>query len=702
MTSALESRSRALSIRDKPVTELRYVEGSRAEALGRLGIRSADDLARHYPLRYIDLTSRVSASEARPGVEATVVGFVRDIKVKQPRPRLSIVEIALGDSTGTVVGTWFNQPYISKRFAVGDRVAFLGKVELDFGMRVMKSPLAERLPDEDAEGDVRGRVLPVHPATEGLSTNWMRRLVAESLMVCADRPDHLPADLRIRLGLLPLSRALKWIHFPPDMPSQALARQRLAFDELFLIQIAMATRRHRLVDEARGVSHVVDGPALASLVAALPFELTPDQLSAVEDTLSDMAGSHPMNRMLLGDVGTGKTVVAAHALAVCRDTGTQAVMMAPTEVLASQYASAIGPLLDAAGVSWDLLTGGTAQKDRERILARTADGGLDVIFGTHALLEESVVFQRLSLVIVDEQHRFGVNQRRDLRSKGVAPDVLVMTATPIPRSLALTVFGDLATSYLKQRPVRTAENPITTKVIGLGDRAEAYRAIDEAVKRGRQAYIVCPLVEESADSEAVAANKEAKRLSVEVFPHLRVGLLTGRMRPAEKRAVMDDFRAGSIDVLVSTTVIEVGVDVHNASVMLVEHADRFGLAQLHQLRGRIGRGEHAGTVFLAASPKTKEGGARMRAIAKTHDGFELAELDLELRGQGQFFGERQHGMPDLRIARLSTDMDALVDARAAAVDLVARDPELDDAVNRPLRDELRRVFGDIETWVLSE
>jgi ATP-dependent DNA helicase RecG len=408
-----------------------------------------------------------------------------------------------------------------------------------------------------------------------------------------------------------------------------------------------------------------------------------------------------MNRMLLGDVGTGKTVVAAHALAACADSTTQAAMMAPTEVLATQYSRAVAPLLDCAGISWALLTGSTPAAERKRTLSGLADGSITVAFGTHALIQPDVTFAHLSLAIVDEQHRFGVEQRLALRGKGEGIDLLVMTATPIPRSLALTVYGDLETTYLRERPGGRSSDHVTTRIVPKTGREEAYAAVRETVAAGHRAYVVCPLVDESDATQAKAANAEARRLERSVFPDLRVGLLTGAMRPAEKHAAMERFRDGDIDVLVATTVIEVGIDVPEATLMIVEDAERFGLAQLHQLRGRVGRGEHPGQVLLFADPKTADGRARMQAIVSTSDGFELAEYDLKLRGEGDVLGQRQSGLPALRIASLSTDQDLLDLARAEARELVATDPALELPEHRPLATDLRRRLGDAWKWVSS-
>lgn len=681
---------------DEPVSTSRFVDAERAALLAKLGIRTVGDLVRHYPARYIDLSSVATLGDVKVGAEATVVGRVHEIKVRTPKPRLNITEISLVDGTGVLIGVWFNQGWVAQRFRVGERVAFAGKIEHEFGFKRIKTPFVERLPDED-DAQSAGRVLPVHRTTDGLTTAWLRRLVAAAVDDVADIPDHLPASLRIARDLVPLSSALRDIHFPRRMEDAGEARRRLAYDELLSLQLYMAMRRHQLTRELAGHRHAVTGPVFDALERGIGVTPTGDQRKAIGEILEDMASVHPMNRLLLGDVGTGKTLVATYALAAAAQSGTQAAMMGPTEVLARQYAEKIGPLLDSIGVTWALLTGSTTAARKAEILAGVADGTTTVLFGTHALLEQAVVFSRLTLAIVDEQHRFGVNQRLGLRGKGEAADLLVMTATPIPRSLALTLYGDLATSYLRQRPLSTAG--VSTHLLPPHRGHVAHDAVRAAVAQGRQAYVVCALVDESDAARAKAAVREAERLRDQVFPDLRVGLLTGRMRGAEKIEAMRAFRAREIDVLVSTTVIEVGVDVPNATQMIIEDADRFGLAQLHQLRGRVGRGEYPGEVWLVAEPRSKESKERLEVLVQTSDGFELAERDLRLRGEGELMGERQHGMPELRIASLINDLDLVAQARVDAFRIVAADPHLTEVHNAPVLAWVRARFEQVWEWV---
>jgi len=684
----------------RPVAELRYVDVRRAEALARIGIETIGDLVHHYPSRYLDLTTASAIRDVPLGADATVLGTVRDVRVKRPRQRLTIVEVAVADETGVVVGVWFNQPYVAQRVKIDDRVAMAGRVEMDFGLRQMKSPFLERMDSTESPRDL-GRVLPVHRATEGISTNWMRKLVTEALVEAGAPADPLPAELRVKRGLPPLRWALSTIHYPDELADVEPARRRLAYDELFGLQLAMATRRHRSVKDRPGHPHETGGEHFRRLRDSLPFPLTADQSAALDDVVADMGGSEPMNRMLLGDVGTGKTVVAALALCIAADSDTQAAMMAPTEVLAAQYARNVGPLLEAAGVSWEILTGSTTAAERRRILAGIADRSVTAVFGTHALIQSDVDYPVLTLAIVDEQHRFGVQQRLSLREKGETADLLVMTATPIPRSLALTAYGDLATSYLRERPGSRPADHVTTRLVPRSGRAGAYDSVRAAVAAGHQAYVVCALVEESDTAEARAATREAERLRTRVFPDLRVGLLTGKMRPSEKASVMEAFRAGEVDVLVATTVIEVGVDVHNATIMLVEDAERFGLAQLHQLRGRIGRGEYPGEFLVFSDAKTEDGRRRMQAIASTNDGFALAEEDLRLRGEGDLLGLRQSGLPGLRAASLINDADLLELARADAFDIITADPHLRAPAHGLLAVQTETFLANSETWVRS-
>ena len=696
-------RTRALS---DSVSGLRYVSGSRQAALERLGILRVRDLFLHLPSRYLDFTHVLPIGRADVGMDATIVATVDRVNLKRPKPRMQIVEVTAVDPTGLIVATFFRQPWIAEQVHKGDRIALSGKVTFAYGFKQMKAPFYEVLGPDDGTGSY-SRMLPVHPVGEGVTASWMRRIVSAAVADRGDVCDPVPARLVAGHHLMGLARAIREVHFPQTKASAEQARRRLAYDELLTLQLTLRTRQFVELEGIRPQRHMTDGPHVAALRAALPFSLTDEQERAAADILRDMAAPQVMNRLLLGDVGTGKTAVAAVALAAVADTGTQAAMMAPTSVLARQYAQKLGPLLDAADVSWALVTGATSAAERAQVAACLADGTLACVFGTTAILSDDLAFRSLTLVVIDEQHRFGVNQRAALRLKGRGADLLTMTATPIPRTLALSLYGDIACSQIRHRPRPGAG--IATKVVPPENVDLAYGAIREAHAQGHQAYVVCPLIDEKDDGSELDDVPEAERSKVQhvhsavataddlarsVFPDLRVGLLTGRMGADEKDEVMGRFREGGIDVLVSTTVIEVGVDVPNATVMLVFDADRFGLATLHQLRGRVGRGDFPGTVYLeCAAKRGTPARSRLGALEKTSDGFELAELDLKLRHEGEVLGYRQHGGISLRISDLASDEDLVEWAHEDAEALAMEDPMLEGPELRPLARECRERFG---------
>ena len=686
-----------------PVSRAQHVSLSREKQLNTLGLQRIADLLYHVPHRYLDLTTTSKLGPVQPG-DATVVGTVYEVKnrtTRRPgRKTLTITELTLIDDTGTLIGVWFNQPWVQASYRAGQVLAFSGDVKLRNGLKQITQPFVEKISDAPASTEAEfdsgreqyekeqqmlhqstphalGRILPVHSTTEGLSVGWMRRIIAGAVDDFAAVSEYVPLDIIQAHALPSYSWALHNIHFPQHLDDAHAARRRLAYGELFDLQLMMAKRRHLMAQQKKGHRNRSFGKLHLGLVTKLPFELTPDQEMAVHEILDDMAGDHPMQRLLMGDVGTGKTIVAAFAMAVAADSGGQSAMMAPTEVLAQQYAGMLGPLFDSIGLRWALLTGSTPASQREQIITDLAEGNLHVVFGTHALIEHDVNFKQLTLTIVDEQHRFGVDQRRMLHNKGESADVLVMTATPIPRTLTLTVFGDLAASYLRTRPIEGAG--ITTKKLKFKNIAKAYKAIHNTVAAGQQAYIVCALVDESSKIEAQSAVQMMTELAAGEFSDYKVEILTGKMRVDEKVAVMDRFRAGDIDVLISTTVIEVGVDVHNATTMLILDADRFGLAQLHQLRGRVGRGSLPGTVYLLSDSFAQSAIERLDALVQTVDGFELAELDLRQRGAGELLGTRQSGIPQFRIANLVQDEELIELAQRDAIALIAKDPQLQDA-----------------------
>ncbi|MBC5582674.1 ATP-dependent DNA helicase RecG [Eggerthella sp. NSJ-70] len=711
---------------DESVGRVRLVSPTRARALDGLGIRTVRDLATHFPRRYIDLSRKAEVATARIGESCTVEGAVHEIKLKKPKPRLSLVELSLVDATGVLMVTCFRQPWLMDQVKPGMRIAVAGKLEFNYGFKRMTNPYLEVL---EGERMAEGMIIPVHPACEKISAAWMRRLVGNALAAASGLYDPLPLELRAKYRLMSRGAALSCIHFPHTMDEVAEARRRLVYEELLLLELMLMRESRERSDGCEPAVHVVDGPHLAALEDAVPFELTGEQAQAKRDILAALAAPQTANHLLLGDVGTGKTVVAAFALAAAADTGTQALLMAPTEVLARQHGKSLGPLFDAAGVTWEVLTGSTSPADREAILARVAGGTTDVLIGTHALLEDDVAPRHLSLVVIDEQQRFGVEQRAKLLAKGEAPDALYLTATPIPRSLALALFGNLTLSYLKHRPHDAARR--TTFVHQKADRGHAYDAARAALARGEQVYVVCPLIGQDggerdakaadggsggrrreADEEAyeyaaisietdddlagddvAAAAKEASYLQTTLFADYRVELLHGRMPSAEKQAVMQRFRDNDTQVLVATTVIEVGVDVPNATVMIVEDADRFGLSQLHQLRGRVGRGSKSAEVHLVSASKSDAALTRLAAMVSTDDGFELASYDLSLRREGDILGNRQHGASGLKLVNVVRDGAVIEAAHADAAAIMAEDPELELPAHRALAREVRIMYA---------
>lgn len=705
VAEAGERVQRTVSLNDD-VSRLRYVNGSRLQALRRLGIERVRDLLLHLPHRYLDFSHVTSIAHADLGQEATIIATVDRVEKKRPRPRLQIVEVSLLDHTGVLMVSFFRQPWVADQLHKGDRVAVSGKVEFSYGFKRMSSPFFEVL-DSDSTDSAYARVLPVHPVGEGVSVSWMRRIVAAALADRSDVCDPVPAELVERHRLMGLGLALREVHFPRTVAGAEVARRRLAYDELLCLQLALLSRQSIELAGVTPVAHTVAGHHMDALRRALPFDLTGEQEQAVSQILADMAAPHVMNRLLLGDVGTGKTAVAAVAIAAVADTHTQACVMAPTSVLARQYAEKLGPLFDAAHISWALVTGATPASERDEALQRLRAGQMTCLFGTTAVLSDDVEFFRLSLVVIDEQHRFGVAQRSALRRKGPGADLLAMTATPIPRTLALSVYGDISCSRITKRPRPGAG--VSTEVIAAENVDLAYGAIRDACAQGHQAYVICPLVDDADDGSELddvpsrnlsgakrvhAAVPTAADLARNAFPELNVEVLTGRMSARDKDDVMQRFRQGKIDVLVSTTVVEVGVDVPNATVMLVFDADRFGLATLHQLRGRVGRGDVAGTVYLAcAAKKQTPARTRLAALEKTSDGFALAELDLKLRREGEVLGYRQHGGVSLRISDLANDADLVEYAHADALEITVDDPSLSRAGHRALALECRDRFG---------
>jgi ATP-dependent DNA helicase RecG len=684
---------------NSPVTSLFGISKGRASQLKRLGVETIGDLLYLFPRRYNDFSKLKTINKLRYGEEVTIIGTIWDTNVRETRSGMKIVTSIISDGTATISATWFNQPYLAKSLRPHRKIVISGKVGQYLGRLVFQSPEWEPFEEKLTH---TARLVPVYPLTKGLSARWLRNLMKRTVDYWSRRlPDYLPQKLRERRGLMDLETAIYQIHFPDSKEKLKQARYRLSFDEFFLIQLGVLRQRN-IWKSQRGRALSIDEELINSFIRSLPFSLTNAQRRVLREIVDDLRSDKPMSRLLQGDVGSGKTVVATAAMLLTVASGSQAVMMAPTEILAEQHYRTITDLLanlelrgGLSQLSIRLLIGSLKQAEKERIRQEIASGEAQIVIGTHALIQEGVKFKDLALAVIDEQHRFGVLQRASLRQKGVSPHVLVMSATPIPRTLALTIYGDLDISCIDELPPGRKE--IKTRWLLPTERERAYAFLRSQIEKGRQAFIICPLIEESEKIEAKAAVEEHRRLQEEVFPDLKLGLLHGKMRAEEKEAVMGKFYRGELDILVSTSVVELGIDVPNATVMLIEGAERFGLAQLHQFRGRVGRSEHQSYCILLSDSPTPESVERLRAIEETQDGFALAEKDLEIRGPGEFFGTRQSGLPDLKLAKLG-DVKTLEIARAEAKALFQEDPELSKPEHRLLLRKLEEFWrgeGDL-------
>ncbi len=665
---------------DTDIRRLKNVGEIYAKRLHRLGIYTISDLIYHFPRRYDDYSKLKTISQLVYGEEVTLILTVCEVKTREARGGLKITTVLLADLTGTIQVTYFNQPWLQQQFRSGRRIVISGRVDQDLGRLTLKQTDWEPLSNELVH---TARIVPVYPLTEGLTNRWLRRLIHSVVEHWAAQiPDALPETIRERENLLPLAQALREIHFPSSFETMEQARRRLALDEFLLIQLGVLRQRKQWREQP-GRALIVEPATLDRLIESLPFKLTGAQQRAINEILSDLQKPQPMSRLLQGDVGSGKTVVAAAAMLAAVANGTQAALLAPTEILAEQHYKTLTRVFEALPnpPRVRLLTGSLKNREKEQVRAQIAAGDIDIAVGTHALIQEEIEFKDLALAVIDEQHRFGVEQRAAIRAKGYHPHILVMSATPIPRTLALTIYGDLDLSIIDEMPPGRQE--IKTRWLEPRERERAYAFIRNKVKEGRQAFVVCPLIEESESVDAQAAVEEYERLKKSVYPDLRVGLIHGKLKPTEKDETMTRFRNHEIDVLVATSVIEVGIDVPNATVMLIEGADRFGLAQLHQFRGRVGRGEHQSYCLLLAEKSGSTSDERLKVIESTQDGFRLAEEDLKLRGPGEFFGTRQAGLPDLKIAKLS-DVKILEHARQIAQTIFERDPLLQQEEHRLL------------------
>jgi ATP-dependent DNA helicase RecG len=714
--------ARVIGTVDSPVSALPGVTRGMQTKFENLNVHTIRDLLFHFPRRYHDYSEQRPIAELQPGEEQTIVGEIWSSGARMIGPRRKAAEVILGDETGTIQVLWWGRPWIAKSMKQGRKIALRGMIKEYRGRLSMDAPEIE---EEDEETLSQRRVVPDYPSTERLEQKTIRNAVRVALDSFANKiEDPLPDSLRRRFGLMPVADALRQIHVPDTIEAAEEARNRFAFEELLMIEVGVVRRKREW--EAQGGAPELHAPEglIEGFEQSLPFPLTDAQGRAIETILADVARDVPMSRLLEGDVGSGKTVVSAAALLAAVGSGYQSAIMAPTEILAEQHFRTFSKLLDervedstvdgpwfqetGAGyvalrpvftekpVKIALLTGSLKGSEKDAAREAIARGEVDIAVGTHALVQQEVEFDRLGVAVVDEQHRFGVAQRAALREKGGTPHVLVMTATPIPRTLALTVYGDLDVTILDEMPPGRPE--VKTRRVMPRQRQEAWDFVRKKVGEGRQAYIICPLVEESEAIEAKAAVQEHERLSREVFPELKLGLLHGRMTPGEKDAAMRSFRDGELDILVSTAVVEVGIDVPNATVMLVEGADRFGLSQLHQFRGRVRRSSEQAYCLLLADNPSEEGQERLRIMETTSDGFKLAEEDLRIRGPGEYFGTRQSGMPDLKLAKL-TDVALIEKTREAAGEVLDDDPDLGSRENAGLRKGVERIWGRITAEV---
>jgi ATP-dependent DNA helicase RecG len=687
-----------------PITALRGVSRALAAKFAHLGVETVRDLLYFFPRRHNDFAHIRPISELVVGEEQTVIGTVWSASETAMGRRLRGTEALVGDDTGVMRVVWFNQPYLARQLRTNTQVVLAGKVTLFKGQKTLENPEYEPLESEELLHT--GRLVPVYPSTAGLAARTARRVAREALDGYVDLlSELLPAELLARNSLLPLTRAVREMHYPDSWDDLRAARRRLAFDELLLIQLGVLSRKREW--QERGLAQPLPLPSAVreGYVDSLPFALTTAQRKAMGQVLDDVGRERPMSRLLQGDVGSGKTVVAAACLLAAKSAGCQGTMMAPTEILAEQHFQTLCRIFsgrEQAGPSATLavpyleqplriaiLTGSLPAPEKRTIREAVSEGEVDIVVGTHAVIQEGVSFPRLGAAIVDEQHRFGVMQRAALRGKGRNPHLLVMTATPIPRTLALTLYGDLDISVIDEMP--PGRKPVETRWVAPEGREEAYEFLREQVRQGRQAFIICPLIEESETLATRAASQEFERLGGEVFPELRLGLLHGRLGSQKKERVMRDFRDGRLDILVSTAVVEVGVDIPNATVMMVEGAERFGLAQLHQLRGRVGRSDVQSYCLLLSDSASAEARERLQLVERNQDGFALAEADLRLRGPGEFFGTRQSGLPDLKVAQLS-DVPLIELARTEAARLLEGDPELRRPEHAALAGEVSRLW----------
>lgn len=656
-----------------PVQYIKGVGPKRSLYFRRIGVETVNDLLFLVPRRYIDYSDILKIKNVKINDEATVIGKIQLVELQKIKNRLKLTKVRLTDDSGSINLKWFNRPDLIKKLKVGDWLIISGKISFFHGGQFV-NPLYEIISEEEITKKTHGSIIPVYPLTEGLGLWDIKRAVRISLDEClVEIQETLPQSLIKKHSLMTLSEALRNLHLPVKIEKAVAARRRLVYDEFFFFELMLAKRKMKAMNET-GIPLNEKGRLTQKFVEILPFKLTRGQIEVIKSIVSDMGRPRPMNRLLQGDVGSGKTVVALYAMLVSVENDYQAVLMAPTEILAEQHYSVLSKILKKLNVKSLLLTSSIKGSERQETIQKIQSGEAHVIFGTHALIEEEILFNKLGLAVVDEQHRFGVMQRAALVNKGINPDFLVLSATPIPRTIALTLYGDLDISMLREKPPSRGE--VVTKIINDKKKVTTFEFVKQELSKGRQAFVICPIIEKSETLELKSVNEVYKEI-VNAFPEYSVGVIHGRLKTSERMNIMNEFRRGNLNILVATTVIEVGVDIPNASVMLIEHPERFGLAQLHQLRGRIGRGTQKSYCFLFLNryvpPETFE---RISFFEKNNDGFALAQKDIQLRGPGEILGKRQHGLPDIKIGDLENDKDLLFLARDDAFELVKKDPEI--------------------------
>lgn len=682
-------------------SSIQYIKGigpKRAQQFRSIGIQTIEDVLFYFPRRYQDRSEILPISKVQPGTVATLCGTFTSLEGRSGSRwgwgSVNIFKASVSDETGRIAVVWFNQPYLRKYFNKGDRILLHGRIELYKGKLQIVSPEFELL-DAEEEAPEIDKIAPIYTLPGGFSQKMYRKMVKGILEKHLPFvTEVLPFDIRSRRKLLNIAKSLINIHFPQSHDLQRAAYERLSFEEFFLYQMPLVLRKLKR-KEKQGIPFEIDEVFLDKFAATLPFSLTEDQKVVLGEIKADMRLPRPMQRLLQGDVGSGKTIVAVLASLIAAKNGYQAAFMAPTEILARQHYEKIRSLKGKIQIG--LLTSSFSEKEKKDIYAKIKKGELDIVIGTHALIQEGIEFKRLGLIVIDEQHKFGVSQRALLPKKGVNPDILIMTATPIPRTLAITLYGDLDISFIRQLP--KGRKKINTALYGSSERQTVYDFIKTQVRQGRQAYIVYPLIEENPKLALNSAKSMYKDFSQDVFKEFKVGLIHGKLDRNEQKEVMQKFRDGSLDILVATTILEVGIDVPNVSVILIEHAERFGLSQLHQMRGRIGRGEHESFCFLLSEPQTPEAEARLKVLVAHTDGFRIAEEDLKIRGPGEFFGERQSGLTELKIADPLTQMHLLKSSREEVVRLLNNDPKLLARQNQELKKQLHKRFPEFEKFV---